>query len=142
MVLPRITIQPLVENAMKHAFAAVPPPWHISITGHAANGRWEIAVCDSGTGMEEELLEALRGQIQAAVVPHHRRTVREGRVGEQGQVVEQGLGIINTYARLLLLHGNQAYMKLDNMPGRGFRVAIGGVMKSGLEAAHVQSDDR
>lgn len=136
MVLPRITVQPLVENAMKHAFAAVPPPWHISITGHAANGRWEIAVCDNGTGMEEELLEALRGQIQAAVVPHHRRTVREAPDGEQG------LGIVNTYARLLLLHGNQAYMKLDNMPGRGFRVAIGGVMKSGLEAAHVQSDDR
>ncbi len=131
--LPRITIQPFVENAMKHAFASVPPPWHIRIEGRVDGGRWEISVLDDGAGADEAALESLKARIEALFS-------RDGRSEEELRTGPDSLGIVNTYARLMLLHGESATMKIANDPERGLKVSFGGKIKTGTEDGHVQGD--
>jgi len=129
--LPRITIQPFVENAMKHAFASVPPPWHIRIEGRVADGHWKISILDDGAGADELALEALRSKIEALFS-------NERRSGDEVRTESYSLGIVNTYARLMLLHGESATMKIENAPERGLKVSFGGKIKTGTEDGHVQ----
>jgi len=128
--LPRITLQPFVENAMKHAFGSVPPPWHIRISGAVSGGRWEISVSDDGAGTDERTLEALRAKIDAVLS-------KDRPSEEESRTTPDGLGIVNTYARLVLLHGENARMMLENLPERGLRVSFGGTLKPRKEDRHV-----
>ena len=50
MPVPPFLLQPIVENAIKHAVAPRPGPAFISITARQANGRVRIDVTDSGAG--------------------------------------------------------------------------------------------
>ena len=50
MPVPPFLLQPIVENAIKHAVAPRPGPAFISITAREANGRVRIDVADSGAG--------------------------------------------------------------------------------------------
>ena len=50
MAVPPFLLQPIVENAIKHAVAPRPGPAFIAITAREANGRVRIDVADSGAG--------------------------------------------------------------------------------------------
>lgn len=50
--LPPLTLQPIVENCVKHGLRQTHRPMHISITTRAAEGGAEIVVEDDGTGYD------------------------------------------------------------------------------------------
>ena len=47
--IPKLTVQPLVENCVKHATKCA-PPWHIAVVGEVACGRWQITQAPKATG--------------------------------------------------------------------------------------------
>ena len=56
--IPKLIIQPLVENALKYGIDSE-PPWNIKVVGVIEDNQWKIAVEDDGTGFTEEALLAL-----------------------------------------------------------------------------------
>ena len=54
--VPKLIIQPIVENAIKYG-SDCEPPWHISIKGYILSDRWQIDVTDSGTGFTPQAIK-------------------------------------------------------------------------------------
>ena len=57
--LPRLVLQPLVENIFEHAYDQNTDVVHIRITAARIEDRWQICVCDDGRGLPEEEMQRL-----------------------------------------------------------------------------------
>lgn len=102
--IPKLLIQPLVENAIKYGTNCA-PPWTLSITGKQYADKWQIDIIDSGEGFSEEALQKISQNIAEA--------------SENSGMPElhiNGLGIVNVYLRwkfhakesMIFTYGNTA----------------------------------
>ena len=101
--VPRVSIQPLVENAILHGLEQREKPGTIRIGAWTAGDRLTIEVTDDGQGMTEEELAQLRSALYALSPAEERR----------------GIGLRNLYMRLRLLYDETAQLTLDSEEGIG-----------------------
>lgn len=85
--VPKLIIQPIVENAIRYGSDCA-PPWHIAITSVVTAGSWQIEVRDSGPGFTEEAKERITANIMKAI---QNPGLPELKIN--------GLGTINVYLR-------------------------------------------
>lgn len=104
-LIPKLTLQPLVENAIYHGIKPKRGKGMIRVTGQLSGGRVKIRVEDTGAGMEEAELETLRSQILS---------------GEAS-----GFGLTASYKRLLLMYGAECELTVDSRVGEGTAITIG-----------------
>lgn len=100
--IPKLTIQPLVENAYKYCDRQKPK---ISIRGTVEeNGGWTISVQDNGKGFSPMDIAEIMEKC------------REGLKNEKmlsGQI--DGMGLVNVYVRLKLFYGDDMiYLIVEN----------------------------
>jgi two-component system, sensor histidine kinase YesM len=112
--IPKLVIQPLVENALKYS-TTILPPWEIGIAIKPRGGGWEASVRDNGPGFDPAKLGELR-----------RRMKEIDELGILRSFEIEGMGMINVYARLRLSYGTKAVMFVDAADGGGAIVTIGG----------------
>lgn len=100
--VPALSVQPLVENAVRHGLRDVPGEAVVAVSARAANGRLELRVTDNGAGLPPTWDD-------------------EGAPGTGApRTGAPGLGLGNTRARLALLYGAQATVRLGaGVDGRG-----------------------
>ncbi|WP_336776409.1 cache domain-containing sensor histidine kinase [Paenibacillus sp. MMO-58] len=104
--LPKILLQPLVENAILHGIMEKDSEeGEIRISAWTDKGDLLIEVCDDGVGMNAEQLSAI---LQAP-----------SGEGERG-----GYGVRNIEERLQLSYGLQYGLKFDSSEGEGTRVLL------------------
>lgn len=113
---PKLIVQPIVENSIKHGFNIV-PPWRISITGYLEEGEWRLAVEDNGIGFTPESLALLKNRIQ--------ESVSNGVVLPYGI---EGIGLLNIYLRMKILYGSACFFEVTEGALGGARVTIGGFL--------------
>ena len=114
--IPKLTVQPLVENCVKHATKCA-PPWDIKVAGETARGRWQITVSDNGAGFSPlAQAELCRKLARAAETP--------------STLELNGMGLINIFMRLNLHYGAQAVFEFGNQPEGGAYVRVGGPLAS------------
>lgn len=113
--LPKMTLQPLAENAIQHGYAHKGGQMRVDVRAWTDNEYWRVEVTDNGEGFGEEVLRDLLEKLAA---------VREGafRPGAQGMSIG-GMGLINTYARLHYHFGHACKMTIQN-GASGARVEI------------------
>ncbi|MBU5672715.1 sensor histidine kinase [Paenibacillus sp. MSJ-6] len=113
--IPKLLIQPLVENAIRHGVENMEGPGEVIISVEPANrdGYVRITVRDNGPGMEED---TLRGLWQAM---------------EGGKVVSSkgtGVGVVNVRQRLRLYYdgvsGGRHELEVISRPGEGTSVSF------------------
>ncbi|MGD0035386.1 sensor histidine kinase [Paenibacillus illinoisensis] len=102
--LPKLTLQPLVENAIHYALEPSIHPCKIRIRARAEDDKIIIEVEDDGPGMTPEFLEQLQ----------------EGRIQTRGQ----GIGLSNIQERIRLTFGEEGSMVMSSNPGAGTVVSI------------------
>jgi two-component system sensor histidine kinase YesM len=116
--IPKLLIQPLVENCMKHGIH-VQSPWRIRISGKVFEDQWTITVSDNGPGMSgdkrKELFEKINELDKSNKFP--------------GLNVE-GMGLINIYFRLKLTYNELMIFHIDESSS-GFVITIGGRVSNG-----------
>ncbi|MGM9603755.1 MAG: sensor histidine kinase [Faecousia sp.] len=103
-LIPKMTLQPLVENAIYHGIKPKRGKGLISVTGVLTDGRVTIRVSDTGAGMEEKELERLRCQV------------------ENDEAT--GFGLISSYKRLQLMYGADCTFTIDSRQGEGTTITI------------------
>lgn len=106
--VPRVSVQPLVENAILHGLEGRERPGTIQISGRTSENMLTIEVTDDGQGMSQEELF----QLQEAVYT------------ENPQDEKHGIGLRNLYHRLRLLYGDSARLGIDSEEGTGTIVQI------------------
>lgn len=109
-LLPRVSIQPMVENAIIHGFEQRQEPGTICIRGWTADERLLIEVADDGQGISSERLTQIRRQLNAA----------DGLPEAQ----PLGIGISNLNARLKLLYETAGVLRIESDPGVGTVIQI------------------
>lgn len=124
MPVPRLTLQPLVENAIQHGLANKTIGGELRITAKPAGDHWLIYIYDNGSGMSEEEISRLNGWFaqtssEAAGLPEP-LTHESQAVGSKGS----GLGIRNVHARIRLQFGPAFGIKISGKAGAFTTVKI------------------
>ena len=118
-IIPKMTLQQIVENSVKHGFHETGVKMEISLSGRSLEKGWLITVRDNGVGITPERLAEIRerlGTVQASFLD--REVPTEAQIG--------GIGLTNTYARCLLLFGDSLIFEIGNAEdGSGFETKIG-----------------
>jgi len=112
--IPKLIIQPLVENSLKFG-TNKEPPWDIKIYGQIRDGYWNIEVQDNGPGFNEEKLKIINKKIkdidQSGLLP---------------SLEIEGMGLLNIYIRLKLVYKNGMTFKITENQLGGTIIIIGG----------------
>jgi two-component system sensor histidine kinase YesM len=105
--IQKLTLQPLVENALYHGIKYKRARGRITIRGWMEGRRIFLTVEDDGVGMEQETLARLRRDIE--------RPCRD---------TEGGFGLANVNERIRIYFGDYYGMQIDSTPGAGTRVMV------------------
>jgi len=108
LIVPKLILQPLVENAIVHGFVDQPSPT-IRVSSRQTAGGIMIEIMDNGSGIEEETLGRL-----------NRRLMFED--DDDGSY--QRVGLINVVQRLRLTFGEEATMTISNLQQEGTLVSL------------------
>ena len=91
--VPRVILQPIVENCFKHGFGENGFPWIIHVAVTASHGHWRIHVRNNGRPFQDRDLTELNEKVEGFLK------------GEQKKI--SGIGLTNTIIRLRLLYEEQ-----------------------------------
>ena len=58
-MVPRLILQPLVENAIRHGITRRITPGRVDVRAWEGDGRLHLAVCDDGVGLPKSLREGV-----------------------------------------------------------------------------------
>lgn len=111
--LPKLLLQPLVENAIQHGFAEQETPGVIRISSRTADGLLHITVADNGAGISPQRLAQLN------------EPAPEG----------SAIGLSNVRRRLTLLDAQRGAMTIESRLGEGTAITLT------LPAVHPESEE-
>ncbi len=115
--VPKLILQPVVENCFRHGFAGRRPPWRIDISATASDQDWRVEINDNGCGWEESERQAILDQVEQFMADPA-TTIDRLKIG--------GLGLVNTLVRLRLHYGGSAIFELGTNGNGGTRICLGG----------------
>ncbi len=108
--IPKMLLQPIVENAVIHGLETVNRDGMLSIHVHREGDCLYMKVCDNGLGMDEAELDRLRGELDGAY--------------DDGQERYDHIGLANIHRRIRLLYGVGCGLSVDSKVGAGTEVSI------------------
>jgi two-component system sensor histidine kinase YesM len=104
--VPRLMLQPIVENAVIHGVGKSYSSGEIRIGGEMSGGFCKLYVDDDGPGMSEEQLDALNHKMRGPMQE------------------DMGYGFWNTNQRIIHQFGERSYLLFEKSELGGFRTEI------------------
>ena len=102
-LIPRFTIQPFVENAVRHGIEPREEGGTVTVEARKKGGRLSLNILDTGVGM----VASVKGRSQASP-----------------ETAIDGIGIANVRKRLELRYGEASRLSIRSEPGEGTQVHI------------------
>lgn len=102
--IPKLILQPIVENAIYHGIKHKRTVGHISIYGFQTKDAVCFTVQDTGVGMDKQTLEGLQQAIHNGA--------------------SSGIGLSNVHRRIELYCGKGYGVRLASIPGEGTLVSV------------------
>lgn len=109
--VPKMILQPIIENCFKHGFNDRMEDATISICSYRKKDQLVFIVQDNGRGIQKEKLQIIRQGL------YRRETIKEGKDRES-------IGLKNIYDRLQLYYGEEANLVIDSVENKEFTVMI------------------
>ncbi|MCP3776034.1 ATP-binding protein [Paenibacillus sp. MZ04-78.2] len=108
--IPKMIIQPLVENYFKHGFHKAHQTGVLKIGTALLDGKLHVVVEDNGTGISEERLVALNSNLS----------------GTKPEPSDSGdrIGLTNVMFRLRLYYGEEASLQLELNEPQGLKITM------------------
>ncbi|MBS5884465.1 MAG: histidine kinase [Clostridium sp.] len=100
--IPKLIIQPFVENAFKYGFSTS-PPWYLKISSFIKNEKWIILIEDNGGCLSSDKRDELISKFNNIDKSKELSSFSIG-----------GLGLKNVYIRLKLLYEEESIFHIDN----------------------------
>lgn len=108
--IPKMTLQPIVENAIYHGISEIAEDTSIYIKGYLTEKNCKIEITDCGKGMQEDevrnLYKRLRGELETS----------EGS--------RNGIGLKNVHDRIQIYYGNEYGLEIHSKPGCYTKVTV------------------
>lgn len=103
--IPKLTLQPIVENAIYHGLKRKPEKGLLRITGCLSGGEVKIEIYDNGVGMEEPQIEGLLKQVA-------------------GSKESVSFGARSVHNRIRMLYGDSYGLEVESVLGSYTKVII------------------
>ena len=103
-ILPKLTLQPLVENALYHGIKIRRRKGLIRVSGRTEGTNLILEVADDGSGMSPERLEEVRSSLV------------DGR--------KEGFGLRTVHQRIQILFGQEYGLTLESEPDVGTKIFV------------------
>ena len=123
LIIPKLLIQPVVENCISHGFHNR-PPWHIHVAGVCNAERFTLTITDNGIGFEPAYLMQF-GLFLAE--KRESKTISPLKIG--------GMGLKNIFYRLQLFYDREGDLSIGNPKEGGGQVILSGKVIR-LETTH------
>ncbi|MEY8344153.1 sensor histidine kinase [Niallia circulans] len=111
IVVPKMLLQPIIENCFKHGFSNKMEGARITIRAYTEDDNLVIIVEDNGIGVSSERLQTI-----------HKKLYYEERRKEDKE--RESIGLNNIYDRLQLYYEGQASFVIDSIEKKEFTVMI------------------
>ncbi|MWV46952.1 sensor histidine kinase [Paenibacillus sp. HJL G12] len=105
--VPRLILQPIIENAYKHGFGGMAGPGELIVTGLMEEARYTICVEDNGNNLDDDKLEQLRAKLT-----------------HSADRMEETTGLINVHRRIELHYGAEYGLEVSRSSLGGLKVFI------------------
>lgn len=123
--IPKLIIQPIVENAFKYAFV-ISPPWKLKITSEISEDSWILKIEDNGGNLSDEKKRELLNLYENLDLGQELKSLQIG-----------GMGLKNVYLRLKMLYGDKAIFRIENsLPRRTIFILGGPIYRTREEYYH------
>lgn len=103
-VLPKLTLQPLVENALYHGIKNRRCKGLIRLTGKEEEGCVILEVTDDGRGMNQERLNGIRASLT--------------------DIKQEGFGLRTVHQRIQILFGTEYGLSIESTPEIGTKIIV------------------
>lgn len=113
-MLPKLSLQPILENAIIHGFSDITQGGIISVSIERVNNNISLIVADNGKGMDEKQLQALITKIRTP--PLQRAYDRNKR--------HSGIALYNVDRRIKLLFGQEYGLSVTSVCGMGTNIEL------------------
>ena len=118
--VPRILLQPIVENSIVHGLEGRESRGKVEISISRSNQHVYIQVSDDGIGIEEEKLRQINEDLR-----NIRRGFQGGVVGKGGMSkAGMGVSLLNIQERIHLLYGREYGLYLQSLENSGTDVCV------------------
>lgn len=125
-IVPKTALQQIAENCINHGFHNSASTMCVTINGYSKEGNWYIEVSDNGQGFGEEALRELNNKMAIA----KRRLFQEK---SNIELEIGGMGLINTYVRLLLIYSDSLIFELKDTSDGAMVVFGAKIQTEGIE---------
>ena len=120
IIVPKLSIQPFVENSIKHGLYDVPYAWEISVACKKHEKGISIEICDNGCGMDDDEIRFIMNHV----------TNIGNLEMEQDDKKILGIGMINTLCRWKYLYGEDTHIRITRRnPGLKIEIMISDVQE-------------
>ncbi len=113
--IPRLLIQPLIENAVYHGLEKTRNKGIIKLNAGIFGEEVVIEVIDNGLGIEKDELEIINDKLSMDNETYFRSLENNKR---------KSIGIENVNRRIKLLYGEEYTLKLESVPGEYTKVIV------------------
>lgn len=107
VLIPRLVIQPMIENAIVHGLEPSLNPGCVIVRGRKKGKNIEFVIEDNGVGISSEHLQKLKNQMAPGA-----------------PIQTHSIGLINTAKRLYGYYGDMASVAINSVEGQGTTVTI------------------
>jgi two-component system sensor histidine kinase YesM len=111
--IPKMTLQPIVENSISHGLEKKLEPGVIHLDIKSSEKKLYITLSDNGVGMSREKLSELNKKINSF-------SSTEALAGTH----KSGIALTNVNARIHLCFGNEYGLRIRSMEGEGTQIEI------------------
>ena len=115
MQCPKLSLQPVIENAIFHGLERKREKGRISLMLEIVDEDLHISISDNGIGIEEKRLAELNERLERVSV---------GYIVEDGEGEKGGIALKNVCRRIKLLFGEKYGLHVDSIQGIGTKVTL------------------
>ena len=112
IMVPKLILQPLVENSFNHGFKGKMPPWKLWVTAKRTDDCLVIEVRDNGLGVEEQRMEKLKNSLE------------QNEPFDNQEKQRKSIGVVNVKQRIELLCKKGSSFNIEDVEGGGVKVRI------------------
>ncbi len=100
--IPKLSLQPIIENAILHAFSGVKRDGKIRVTGKIIDNKVRLQIIDNGNGMDPGTVGRMLDKTYSPAGGSH-----------------AGIGVNNVDRRIKLIFGSEYGLEIISIPGEG-----------------------
>lgn len=108
--LPKLSLQPLVENAVNHGLMNQEEDWQICVSLQREEGQALLRITDNGIGIDKDRLSMIRSDLD------------NGQTLYDDEIPHVGFKAV--HQRLRFLYGSDYGLVIESTPGNGTRVTL------------------